>query len=296
MANITYNDHGTETSIADTDFIPFWKTAPGAAKKLSWAYVKSILKTYLDSLYAPITVTNFDDEFIRGLEVTWVSATAITIGKGKAWIKDSGAYLEATSAIALTGLSGLTASTWYYVYFYDSGGATAEISTTVPVMDGQYYSYKTGAAARRCIGAILTDASENIYPFITSTNGHKVDFRWQTSNYGGPFRVLSAGADTTSTSVSLTGVVPDVIFDTYWFAGVLGISADTKTFIAVNGTAIGANDNQTQYYTALSSYAADTLYLPSTYINLATRGLYYLMSTTGTGVVYIDSNGFGIKR
>lgn len=37
MANVTYNDHTTDTSLIDTDLIPFWDVTAGAAKKATRA-------------------------------------------------------------------------------------------------------------------------------------------------------------------------------------------------------------------------------------------------------------------
>lgn len=44
MPNVTYNDHTTETSLADTDRFPFWKAVGAAARNITWASLKTLLE------------------------------------------------------------------------------------------------------------------------------------------------------------------------------------------------------------------------------------------------------------
>ena len=101
--------------------------------------------------------------YIDGLQMQWVSATAVTVSSGRAYIPSLGYYLDAPNAIALTGLV-LTASTWHHLYLYDNAGTPAvECVTTAPAAP---YSgtarAKTGDTSRRYIGSVLTDASAAI--------------------------------------------------------------------------------------------------------------------------------------
>src|SRR5690348_13335560 len=59
--------------------------------------------------------------YIDGLQLSWVSATAITAMAGTAYIQGSGGLLQAPTAIAKSGLV-LTASTRYHVYFFNNAG------------------------------------------------------------------------------------------------------------------------------------------------------------------------------
>ena len=144
--------------------------------------------------------------YIDGLQMQWVSATAVTVSSGRAYIPSLGYYLDAPNAIALTGLV-LTASTWYHLYLYNNAGTPAvECVTTAPAAP---YSgtacAKTGDTSRRYIGSLLTDGIGNIYPFsmastsITYLSGATASL---------PFRVLAFSSATVSTSVSLLGIVP----------------------------------------------------------------------------------------
>jgi hypothetical protein len=53
MANKKYSQYADITSIADGDFFPC-ETAAGVTKYSLWSLIKSTLKTYFDTLYAPM--------------------------------------------------------------------------------------------------------------------------------------------------------------------------------------------------------------------------------------------------
>jgi len=138
--------------------------------------------------------------YIDGLQMQWVSATAVTVSSGRAYIPSLDYYLDAPNAIALTGLV-LTASTFYHLYLYNNAGTPAiECVTTAPAAP---YSgtarAKTGDTSRRYIGSVLTDGSGNVINFLQVAQ--HVQLRVAP-------RVLSAGTATTTTTVSLSAVVP----------------------------------------------------------------------------------------
>jgi hypothetical protein len=104
--------------------------------------------------------------YIDGLQMQWVSGTALTVSSGAAYIEGSAAVLNAPSAIPKTSLS-LTASTWYHVYLYDNAGTPAvELVTTAPAAayNGTARS-KTGDTSRRYLGSVKTDSSGSIFNF-----------------------------------------------------------------------------------------------------------------------------------
>jgi hypothetical protein len=69
--------------------------------------------------------------------------------------------------ITQTGIGGLTPSTQYYAYLYNSAAATApaagaiEISSALPVNDPEGYAVKTGDSTRTYIGTATTDGGGN---------------------------------------------------------------------------------------------------------------------------------------
>lgn len=78
-------DDTTDTTIDDADNVPFYDTSASTKKKITWANIKSVLKTYFDSIYATITNLNkkadltnlalaFDDtaSYVIGDYVTYI--------------------------------------------------------------------------------------------------------------------------------------------------------------------------------------------------------------------------------
>lgn len=142
--------------------------------------------------------------YIDGLQMLWVSNTALTVGTGNAFIESLGDIQSVTSAIAKTSLS-LSASTWYHVYLYlNSGTPDIEIVTTAPVVYRGTARSKTGDTSRRYIGSVKTDASNNVIEFTQVNN----DIRYNVACTAAPFRILTAGAATSLTAVSAAAVVP----------------------------------------------------------------------------------------
>jgi len=144
--------------------------------------------------------------YIDGLQMQWVSATAVTVSSGRAYIPSLGYYLDAPNAIALTGLV-LTASTFYHLYLYSNAGTPAiECVTTAP--DVPYSGTaraKTGDTSRRYLGSVLADASGNLTNFMHGSDGFVV---WRLDTRNAPFRAVSAGVATVATTVSLSAAVP----------------------------------------------------------------------------------------
>lgn len=57
LTNKYGTDDTAETTIDDADYFPFYDTSATAKKKSLWSNIKSVLKTYFDTLYASISVT-----------------------------------------------------------------------------------------------------------------------------------------------------------------------------------------------------------------------------------------------
>jgi hypothetical protein len=116
--------------------------------------------------------------YIDGLQMQWVSGTAVTVSSGTAYIPSLGNVLVANAAMALTGLS-LTASTWYHLYLYSNAGTPAvECVTTAPSApyNGTART-KTGDTSRRYIGSVYSSASSALSGFYASN-----DFVFYRSN------------------------------------------------------------------------------------------------------------------
>jgi hypothetical protein len=211
---------------------------------------------------------------IGGLQLQWVSGTALTVGTGYAVLPD-GTIINVETAIAKSSLS-LSNNTWYHVYLYDNSGTPdIEIVTTAPAT--AYFGLaraKTGDTSRRYLGSVLTDGSGDIYPFIMQ--GTKI--KYNTANATTPFRVLTSGAETSNTAVSTAGCVPST-------------AALVFVFAIQNGTPSGFVQNSAgqTLVIALSGqrFAFETF--------LQSGNLYYKNSTTG-GVFHLDILGYEFER
>jgi len=151
-----------------------------------------------------IKIANILGQIITGAKLVWNSTTSISVNTGS-FFTESGDYINITTTLTLSSLS-LSASTFYHVYGYLSGGVAAiEAVTTAPVAwKGTAYS-KTGDTSRRYLGTILSDASSNVYSFEHMIN--RMVYKLYRST-AAPFLVLSAGTSTSAASIDLSGVVP----------------------------------------------------------------------------------------
>lgn len=142
--------------------------------------------------------------YIDGLNLQWVSATALTVTSGAAYIPSLGRLVRANASIAKVGLA-LTASTWYHVYLWLNGAnADVEIVTTAPsaAYNGTARA-KMGDQSRRYLGSVVTDASGAIYQFVQIG----MTTRYFTGG-GAPFRALTNGMNTVRTNIDISSWVP----------------------------------------------------------------------------------------
>jgi hypothetical protein len=112
------------------------------------------------------------------LKVQWTSTSSLTIGSGK--IEINGTVYELASSVTLN-VTGLSTSTWYYVYV--TGGLNSTLglsnisySTTAPTLSESKKGYYNGTAVR-CIGAFYSDGSSNVLEFSVSG----LDVYWDES-------------------------------------------------------------------------------------------------------------------
>lgn len=160
--------------------------------------------TELNGLTKSITAAQggVDSAYIVGLIPQWISATAVSVSSGTAYIPGPSKSVGAASTLTLSGLT-LAANTWYYLYLYDNAGVpTIELVTTAPSAP---YSgsarTKAGDTSRRFICPLRTGASglRTFVPFG--------DFVLYTENQSA-LTILSGGTATSSTVVSAAAFVP----------------------------------------------------------------------------------------
>jgi hypothetical protein len=223
-------------------------------------------------------------DYIKGLRLHWVSATAITAKVGAAYIPSLGYIYEVGSDIAKTSLS-LSASTWYHVYLYDNSGTPdIEIVTTAPVSyHGSSYQ-KTGNNTRRYLGSVKTDGSGNIYNFNHSTDDNKISYLSQQD--ASPFRVLSNGSATTETTVTISTVLPVTARKIYFHA-----TNTNGTFALTFGNSIDSVALPTGYVAAVGAGKDAYIEFPTD----TTPAISYAMAGAGGGA-YIDVYGYTFER
>lgn len=224
--------------------------------------------------------------YIDGLQMQWVSGTALTVTSGAAYIQGAGTVLRAPSAIAKTGLS-LSASTWYHVYLYSSSGSPAvEIVTTAPATpyNGTARS-KTGDTSRRYVGSVLTDASGNLVKFLQTGNL----VMYESSIAAAPFLVLSAGRATSVTNIACIGAVP--------VTAKIGV-AIMATINATADAAIGNSDmvgtlSSSNYLQYVGNGVQTTHFMP---LDGSQRFSYVMTASTATGGFFARVCGYYFER
>jgi len=222
--------------------------------------------------------------YIDGLQMQWVSATAVTVSSGRAYIPSLGYYLDAPNAIALTGLA-LTASTFYHLYLYDNAGTPAiECVTTAPAApyNGTARA-KTGDTSRRYVGSVLTDASGNVIRFQHLAAASTMLYPLVAQS----LRVLSNGGALASTQVDCSAVIP--VTATSVGARFLNNAATGDTLWIGPGDATVSGS---VYFLAVGFAGATAFQFAPVD---ATLKLAYTHSTATSGA-YIDPYGYTFER
>lgn len=226
--------------------------------------------------------------YIDGLQIQWVSGTAVTVSSGTAYVPGLGKYLQSNTAIALSGLA-LTASTWYHLYLYSNAGTpTVECVTTAPVL---YYGtayQKTGDNTRRYIGSVLADSSGNIRQFKVS--GSRVVYLAPMDDPAKGSRVLANGAATTATSISLAGIIPVTATHAQLRALSNGSAASRWSNQDIAGASTDSGGGSF-YIMSLSPGAQAVLDFPVA----SNRTILYWLVSAGSGI-YCDVMGYLFQR
>jgi hypothetical protein len=146
--------------------------------------------------------------FIEGLRLVYVGRNALTVEAGSAYVPSLGKVLDVPTDIALTGMT-FTATTWYHVYLYDSGGGVGaiEYSNTGPVRYfGKSYN-KTGDTSRRYLGSVLTGSGSGMFKFYHDTGTSQMEYIEGTPTTI-PFKLTDAWGGTTPGAQGVTQIVP----------------------------------------------------------------------------------------
>ncbi|MGN6280540.1 hypothetical protein [Frateuria sp.] len=237
----------------------------------------------LGKLQAQITDNLLPKGYIDGLQMVWVSGTAVTVKSGAAHIPGSGKVVRNDSDMALTGIA-LGASPFGHLYVYASGGTlAAEVSTTVPAAPYNGTARcKTGDASRRYIGSVLADSSGLL--FLFQQNGDEICY---ITNVVAPFRVLSGGTalGRAAGTVSLSGVIP--VTANYISMNIIN-NGSTQLFVDV--PEIGNSGSTTRYTALANQRVVTTAAVPS-----QTLQAFYGTAPSGSGA-FIDVLSYRYSR
>lgn len=154
--------------------------------------------------------------YIDGFKLNWTSVNSLTFSSGTCYIPSLGRNVNSPGSILVSGIA-LGVSTFGHAYFYlNSGVPSIEVVTTAPSAPYNGVARtKTGDTTRRYLGSVLTDSAGNIYEFDMLPESAFMQYRTPLTN-AAPFRVLSGGAATVPTNISLTGIVPTTATIAYY--------------------------------------------------------------------------------
>lgn len=227
--------------------------------------------------------------FIFGLEIEWVSATQLKLKTGAAHIQNGDVIVKLAADSTKT-ISGLSASTWYHVYVFQSGGALDwEHSTTAPA--APYFgtaSSLAGNTGRRYVGSFRTNASSQIVNFVSFGSGSNIDVRYRNA-VDLENRFLSNANATTNTTISSTTSFIPVTANRI---GVRMTNLATAGFVYFDSGELNPAAGQGHYGLGVNS--VDGAYL---LLNSSAQFRYSYSSTpSGSNFLYMETTGFVYSR
>lgn len=231
---------------------------------------------------------------IYGLLVTQNSSTSIAVSAGSCYDPSSSTVITYAGG---TNSPTLGASHFYAVYLYSNAGvATLDVQQEDPPSTAYAGTARQRASghAGRYIGSFLTDGSSHIYAMnIYESAANQVMVSYLSANTSSPFPILSAGAATSYTSVTLAGMAPRYVTNEALLEVSIGSSAGVSPYalFSLDGT---------NRFTAMRIYDAvlgtndpiATSWLP---VNPSTPNFYYLLDAA-TSNIYINCNTFKMAR
>lgn len=254
--------------------------------------VDGSLLTGIASTWAPGTLV--------GLTLSRVSATTVGIATGFARNEDTGTAFNMTLASAITkslstwaagtGNGGLdtgsiAASTWYEVWLIrkDSDGsidALLSLSATAPTMPPGY-------TARRRLGAIKTDGSSQVIPFVQDGD----DFLWSTPIADASSAITSNVAQLVTLSVPpVAGVSAD-----FEFSGV----SNTFGHILVSSSLVpdaAPSTTVAPYFTVIAASGDGRGYARLGVKTGSSGQIRYRNDTTASTTIYVITYGWADPR
>jgi hypothetical protein len=190
--------------------------------------------------------------YIEGLQMSFQSARAMTVGPGVACLP-SGTRIVVGADIVKTAIT-LTASGFTHVYLYlNAGVPDLEFSSAAPVKYNGTAYQKTGDASRRYLGSLLANSSSNMYRWRHDVAKNRITYT-QAASTTAPFLLVTQWGATTYSPVSPAPVAPvqtathlltvtNVISLAYYFLPEQQSSPTAGNFMQVVGSQSNAVNN-----------------------------------------------------
>ena len=255
--------------------------------------------TAVDIAYSTGGGANADTGYINGFQLAYSSAGTygtVTVPGGTAYVPGANASITVAAAgLSYAPSAALTASTFYYIYLSSAGALV--VSTTAPTV--YIGTARKDAAGDRYLGCVLSNASGAITNFIRYGNR----YLYRVASSSAPFRLLTQGKATTSTSVSCSTCVPP----TSTLAIIKGVNAASQPFYTGSSDGITPAPPDTgENYVGAATYApvisggtATQNIVTETFdqaLNTSQAFLYsYMNPPTGVGC-YFDMMGYSEDR
>ena len=160
-------DDAAETTLDDTDYIPFYDTSETAKRKSLWSNIKSVLKTYFDEIYA--TIANLADKISWTDADKYVSKNLLDVPayqtiNGFTYLSDENKYVRC--------LNGSDTRSWSY--------ALSNVYMTLGAGKYNVRLFAKTAYTTGYIGFAIFDSSDNY--LINRTNQAGFDYMVSTGS------------------------------------------------------------------------------------------------------------------
>jgi hypothetical protein len=165
----------------------------------------------------------FPEDFIKGLQLTYVNTEDVTIGTGRCRdsTNDVDIINRATVTVVIDGGTGVNkldsgteaGSTWYAVHICSKGNrgetcgllSTSAASPTLP----------TGYTHFRRVGWVYNHSDNDLQAFLQSGKSNQRNYLWQetTTNY---IQVLATSSNASGVNVDSSSRIPSTAIKMYW--------------------------------------------------------------------------------
>lgn len=186
----------TGQAVSTTVIRCYWVSPTPVRGNFKFAYtLVSILNTVPEATTTTpgLLTSAFQETYISGLTLEWVSTSSVKVKAGAAWVPGAGKVVNLSADVTLVNTTDYTLSTskWYYVYLTNS--ATISVvrddgTNPLPVAYKDKAKNQTSNTNRRYLGAFKTSSLGNILKFRDNPQGLRL---WLENQNAAPFVVIN---------------------------------------------------------------------------------------------------------